>query len=32
MFDKHEAEQREKRELAEAGAGIARPQRGREAW
>ncbi|HWB48946.1 MAG TPA: LLM class flavin-dependent oxidoreductase [Stellaceae bacterium] len=34
MFDKHEAEQREKRELAEAGAGsgVARPQRGREAW
>jgi limonene 1,2-monooxygenase len=32
MFDKHEAEQREKRELAEAGAAIARPQRGREAW
>ncbi|HXO00639.1 MAG TPA: LLM class flavin-dependent oxidoreductase [Stellaceae bacterium] len=30
MFDKHEAEQREKRELAEAG--IARPTRGREAW
>jgi limonene 1,2-monooxygenase len=30
MFDKHEAEQREKRELAEAG--VARPQRGREAW
>jgi limonene 1,2-monooxygenase len=32
MFDKHEAEQRQKRELAEAGAGIARPHRGREAW
>ena len=32
MFDKHEAEQREKRELAETGAAIARPQRGREAW
>jgi limonene 1,2-monooxygenase len=30
MFDKHEAEQREKRELAEAG--VARPTRGREAW
>ena len=30
MFDKHEAEQREKREMAEAG--IARPTRGREAW
>jgi limonene 1,2-monooxygenase len=30
MFDKHEAEQREKRELAEAE--VARPQRGREAW
>ncbi|MGA8400280.1 MAG: LLM class flavin-dependent oxidoreductase [Stellaceae bacterium] len=36
MFDKHEAEQREKRELApvgaDAGPAIARPQRGREAW
>jgi hypothetical protein len=31
MFDKHEAEQREKRELAEASA-VARPARGREAW
>jgi limonene 1,2-monooxygenase len=30
MFDKHEAEQREKRELADAG--VARPTRGREAW
>jgi limonene 1,2-monooxygenase len=30
MFDKHEAEQKAKRELA--GAGIARPTRGREAW
>jgi limonene 1,2-monooxygenase len=30
MFDKHEAEQREKHELAEAG--VARPTRGREAW
>jgi limonene 1,2-monooxygenase len=30
MFDKHEAEQREKRELADAG--VARPARGREAW
>jgi len=32
MFDKHEAEQRAARELAEAGPGIARPARGREAW
>jgi hypothetical protein len=31
MFDKHEAEQRAARELAEAGP-IARPSRGREAW
>jgi hypothetical protein len=30
MFDKPDAEQREKRELAEAG--VARPQRGREVW
>src|ERR1700723_3837714 len=30
MFDKHEAEQKAKREMAEAG--IARPTRGREAW
>ena len=32
MFDKHEAEQRAMRELAETGPGIARPARGREAW
>ena len=32
MFDKHEAEQRATRELADAGPGIARPSRGREAW
>jgi limonene 1,2-monooxygenase len=32
MFDKHEAEQRAARELAEVGPGIARPSRGREAW
>ena len=32
MFDKHEAEQRAARELAETGPGIARPARGREAW
>jgi hypothetical protein len=32
IFDKHEAEQRAARELAEAGPGIARPVRGREAW
>jgi len=32
MFDKHEAEQRAARELADATADIARPARGREAW
>ena len=32
MFDKHEAEQRAAREVAEAGPGIPRPARGREAW
>jgi limonene 1,2-monooxygenase len=32
MFDKHEAEQRALRELADAGPGITRPARGREAW
>jgi limonene 1,2-monooxygenase len=32
MFDKHEAEQRAAREMADASAGIARPARGREAW
>jgi limonene 1,2-monooxygenase len=32
MFDKHEAEQRAARELADAGPGLARPARGREAW
>jgi limonene 1,2-monooxygenase len=32
MFDKHEAEQRTARELADAAPGIARPTRGREAW
>jgi hypothetical protein len=32
MFDKHEAEQRAAHELANAGAGVARPERGREAW
>jgi hypothetical protein len=32
MFDKHEAEQAAARELAQAGPGLARPARGREAW
>jgi limonene 1,2-monooxygenase len=32
MFDKHEAEQKVKRELVGAGAEAARPVRGREAW
>ena len=32
MFDKHEAEQRAAHELANADAGVARPERGREAW
>ena len=32
MFDKHEAEQRAAHELANAGGGVARPERGREAW
>jgi len=32
MFDKHEAEQRARRELAQAGPEIARPARDREAW
>jgi hypothetical protein len=32
MFDRHEAEQRAARELADAAPGIARPTRGRDAW
>jgi len=32
MFDKHEAERSAARQLVDAGPGIARPARGREAW
>ncbi|HEX3861748.1 MAG TPA: LLM class flavin-dependent oxidoreductase [Stellaceae bacterium] len=32
MFDKHEAEQQQRREPTDTGTGMARPTRGREAW